>query len=266
MRGQPCVDAGLPEPFAATADTYDRLAAYAIEEWGETPRGRMADFYTEVWQRAGRPVRTVLEICCGTGLVLTELAGRGYEVTGLDRSEAMLALARDRVGDRARLVLAELPAIPLTETFDAVVGPACGLSFTPDQDTLLKTFHAVAAVLRPGGSFTFDILSQSRLETEFAQTWAGDLGDLAFIWRFAHAPGGGHSDLAYTQFTRAAGGPADEYDITREIHRLYVLDRAVVRSAAAAAGFIDVAVYDNYSWRPADDATAYETWTLTRAC
>lgn len=265
MRGQPCRTAGYPEPYAATADTYDRLARWAVAQWGESPRARMVDFMQRLWSDRGAPVAEVLEICCGTGLVLEQLRGRGYAVTGLDRSAAMLAQARARLGGDVPLVRAELPDIPLPAGgFDAVVCPAAALNYTPDRATLHATFRSVAAVLRPGGTFVCDLLSRGRLETAFARVWAGDLGDLAFIWRFTHDPAGGHSDLAYTQFLRGSGDGRPGYTVARELHRLYVLDHRVVRGAAAAAGFTDVAVWDNYSSRPAGATTDYETWTFTR--
>ena len=37
-------------------------------------------------------VGTVLDLCCGTGLLAGELIARGYRVVGVDASEAMLAL------------------------------------------------------------------------------------------------------------------------------------------------------------------------------
>ncbi|HEX5741060.1 MAG TPA: class I SAM-dependent methyltransferase [Pilimelia sp.] len=265
MRGQPCLTAGYPEPYAATADTYDRLARWAVAQWGESPRAHMVDFMQRLWSGRPTPVAQVLEVCCGTGLVLEQLRGRGYAVTGLDRSAAMLAQARARLGPGVPLVRAELPDIPLAAgRFDAVVCPAAALNYMPDRAALRATFDSVAAVLRPGGTFVFDLLSRGRLETGFARVWAGDLGDLAFIWRFTHDPAGGHSDLAYTQFLRRTGDHPPGYAATRELHRLYVLDRQVVRRAAAAAGFTDVAVWDNYSSRPAGATTDYETWTLTR--
>ncbi|QVJ02872.1 methyltransferase domain-containing protein [Nocardiopsis eucommiae] len=111
MQGQPQLD--LPEPYAATADVYDRLVDYAITQWGESPRQQMADFVEDVWVERAQRVRRVLELCCGTGLMTRQLVERGYEVTAVDRSETMLALARERLGDRADFRRIELPdALP----------------------------------------------------------------------------------------------------------------------------------------------------------
>ena len=56
------------------------------------------------------PAGTVLDVGCGTGALAQRLAGRGYEVAGVDPSEGMLEVLRARspevravtgVGDRA---------------------------------------------------------------------------------------------------------------------------------------------------------------------
>jgi len=47
---------------------------------------------------APKPGLKALDVCCGTGDVAFALAGRGAEVTGLDFSEPMLAVARKREG------------------------------------------------------------------------------------------------------------------------------------------------------------------------
>lgn len=43
-----------------------------------------------------RPIRRLLDLGCGTGSHALELAGRGYTVTGVDRSPAMIARAREK--------------------------------------------------------------------------------------------------------------------------------------------------------------------------
>ena len=63
-----------------------------------------------IWERhfarAKIPVHTVLGLACGTGSLTWELARRGYEMIGVDRSEEMLAQANEK---GAGLDVAERP-------------------------------------------------------------------------------------------------------------------------------------------------------------
>jgi demethylmenaquinone methyltransferase/2-methoxy-6-polyprenyl-1,4-benzoquinol methylase len=49
-----------------------------------------------------KPGDRALDLCCGTGDVAFAMAGQGADVTGLDASEAMLAVARNRADKAAR--------------------------------------------------------------------------------------------------------------------------------------------------------------------
>jgi SAM-dependent methyltransferase len=65
---------------------YDDVNAYGP---GEQP-----DFYAALASELG--ARTILEFGCGTGMVTADLAERGFDVTGVDPSAAMLDVARQR--------------------------------------------------------------------------------------------------------------------------------------------------------------------------
>ncbi|MCP2164243.1 class I SAM-dependent DNA methyltransferase [Goodfellowiella coeruleoviolacea] len=253
------------------ATNYDRLVEWVVGGWHESPRTRMGDFLTQLWARQATPTHEVLEICCGTGLMLQELIRRGYAVSGLDQSAAMLAQARQRLGAGVELVQAVLPDIPLRHQFDAVISSAAAFNYLPDTEAVLgRTFQSVAQVLRPGGTFVFDIMGRTMLQKHMVERFgtnvlATDLGDAAFLWKFAADEAGRYSDLTYVQFTRDSSLPEGLYTRTTELHRMYVHEHDIVRRLAGDAGFVDIQVFDNYSQQPAGADALYETWTLTRA-
>lgn len=113
--------------------------------------------------------RRVLDAGCGPGLYAQELVARGAVVVGVDCSEAMLVLARERLGDAARLLPADLDEpLPFADgCFDLVV---CALAIhhvrdrtatlqeflrvlAPGGRTVLSTHHPTSDWLRKGGSY-----------------------------------------------------------------------------------------------------------------
>lgn len=95
------------------------------------------------------PIRTVLDVGCGTGNHLAELR-RGYEVEGLDIDPAVLAIVAERVPG-VPLHRADMTAFDLGRRFDAVLclGSAIGYAATP---TLLRqTLSALARHANRGG-------------------------------------------------------------------------------------------------------------------
>jgi predicted TPR repeat methyltransferase len=75
-------------------EAYSRLAAVYDEIVVDPCHGRWATFLDELWTADPAGVRSVLDLCCGTGLLAGELIARGYRVVGVDESEAMLTVAR----------------------------------------------------------------------------------------------------------------------------------------------------------------------------
>jgi demethylmenaquinone methyltransferase/2-methoxy-6-polyprenyl-1,4-benzoquinol methylase len=97
--------------FAPLGPTYDRVGAAL--SFGQDPRWRR--FLVSRLPGGGR----VLDVATGTGLVAEELLRRGYQVTGVDQSPEMLAVARRRFGDRVRLIDASASSLPLSSgSFD----------------------------------------------------------------------------------------------------------------------------------------------------
>ncbi|WP_274911230.1 class I SAM-dependent methyltransferase [Streptomyces sp. WZ-12] len=251
--------------YRAIAEIYDRLDDWIIANWHEKPVPERVAFLREQWARRDGDVRDVVDLCCGTGSVLHDLARAGYAVTGLDQSPQMLALARQRLGKHIPLIQAQLPDLPLPEaSVDAVSSTGSGLSYTAGEEELTEVFRAVHRVLRPGGVFVFDVLSR-HMVTEHAghRVWAADQGDFAFIWEFTNSDER-YSDAFYTQFLRRGEGAGATYARTSEKHRLYVLDHPLVRRSAERAGFARAEVFDNYTNAPAHATTLYDTWALTR--
>ena len=95
------------------------------------------------------PNATILDIGCGTGRVteaLPALVPRG-RVLALDASADMVALARERLGDRAEVWCQDVLELDLDEPVDAIASTAT-LHWVRDHDRL---WERVARALRPGG-------------------------------------------------------------------------------------------------------------------
>jgi SAM-dependent methyltransferase len=89
----------------------------------------------------------LLEIGCGGGLLLRDALATGARVTGLDHSQDMVDLARERAPD-AEVVLSKAEALPFAnETFSAVA-MSIVFFFLDDPVGVLRECRRV---LRPGG-------------------------------------------------------------------------------------------------------------------
>ncbi len=132
------------------------IAGGLEDAWGWTsPAGtlratRRAEFL--ITQAGLGPGVRCLELGAGTGEFTARLADSGCDLVALELSEATAAMCRDRVGDRAEVVVgnAETGEGITGKTFDAIVGVSV-LHHLNVELTLENTF----SLLRPGGTFAF---------------------------------------------------------------------------------------------------------------
>src|SRR5260370_15501273 len=133
-------------------------AAYVAQLREENPpaqTSREVDFLLRALRPA--PGARILEVPCGTGRGAAALAGRGFQVVGVDLSRAMIAEARRRFAGRPRLtfVRGDMRRITFDREFDAVVNLYTSFGyFTPAQNQAV--LRRLARALRPGGTLLVD--------------------------------------------------------------------------------------------------------------
>jgi SAM-dependent methyltransferase len=99
----------------------------------------------------GRPPSSWLDVACGTGQHLAAVGDAVGEVVGVDLSEAMLDVARARLGGRVELRVADQRALDLGRTFDVVTSLFSSIGYAADLDELDATVRSLADHVAPGG-------------------------------------------------------------------------------------------------------------------
>lgn len=135
--------------------------------------------------------RVIVDLACGTGNTAIPWAGaRGRTVVGVDRSAAMLRVAR-RKSSRVRWVRQDATRLRLDVQADVVTCHFDALNHVLEPGDLQRVFDRVAATLRPDGLFLFD------LNTRFFLAWLSTSEKLFRV--------GPHSFTAYNAFDPKTG-------------------------------------------------------------
>jgi SAM-dependent methyltransferase len=129
-----------------TGARYDGIADWYDSEFQRAP------LESETWdvliRLLGDGGGSLLDVGCGTGSYTAALAERGWDVTGVDISEDMLRLARER---GVRTVHADATSLPFEdESFDAAVS----ILTNTDLDDLGAVLRIVR-VVRPGAPLAY---------------------------------------------------------------------------------------------------------------
>jgi SAM-dependent methyltransferase len=137
----------------------------------------------------------VLDLCCGQGRHSLELARRGFQVVGVDLSEALLYAARKRAeseGLSVIFLLCDMREIDFSNEFDAVINMFTSFGYLESEAEDEKVLAKVAQALKSGGKFLLDVVNRDRLVRDFqAREWrAADEGWLVLEERtFDHLSG-----------------------------------------------------------------------------
>ena len=238
-------------PYARLAGVYDELVVDpCYSDW--------ADFLDALWADDPAVVSSVLDVCCGTGLLTAELAERGYALVGVDASPQMLARAHTLLGPDVLLIEATLPDLPVEGMFDAAVSTFDGLNYLTVGD-LRESLLAVAAHLRPAGWLVFDIHTDLTLSFFLENPVVeGEQDGYRFVITNDVDP---VTRTCVTDLDLTAPVAEDSF---AERHRQYLHSDEQVRSALHDAGFVDIAVVDEYTLVPASASTMRATWIARR--
>jgi len=147
-------------PFAA----YDPIASLYDQYWGEDFAEFAQDaFRTHLAETLPAPA-SVLDLCCGTGLLIAHLSSLGHNIYGVDESSGMLEIARQNA-PRSKLQQADMASFHWDTRFDAVVCLYNSVNHTRSGEHLQAVTANVAAHLHPAGLFLFDYAALEAFES-----------------------------------------------------------------------------------------------------
>jgi ubiquinone/menaquinone biosynthesis C-methylase UbiE len=141
---------------------YDVLASHYDAVTGDS--ATEAALIRDILVRRHREAATLLDVACGTGAI-TALLSPAYQVSGLDISPGMLAMARGKLPSGTPLYLADMTSFSLGATFDAIICAYQGVNHLLSLPAWESFFGCVYRHLNAGGVFVFDIATLSYLLT-----------------------------------------------------------------------------------------------------
>lgn len=144
---------------------------------------RAAETLLQALAADGATEGLVVDLGCGSGILVEAVAAAGFDALGIDLSPAMIAMARERVPDGQfrcePLLSAALPPCRAV----AAVGECFNYRFDErnSREQLAGLFRRVHEALLPGGLFLFDAAGPGRVPGEGQVKTHVDGGDWALL-------------------------------------------------------------------------------------
>jgi len=105
----------------------------------------------------------ILDLCCGHGRITTELAKRGYNMTGQDINNYFLDIAGNKAREESlniNYVKSDMRKIPFKNEFDAVLNMFTSFGFFGSDEEDEKVIAEINKALKPGGKFLMDYVNK----------------------------------------------------------------------------------------------------------
>jgi SAM-dependent methyltransferase len=186
--------------------------------------------------RGGIREGLVVDLGCGSGLWAKELADAGYDVLGIDVSEAMVRISRGRVPEAefrvATLFEVDIPSCNVVtaigEVLNYLFDPATG-----GDRALVRLFDRIHDALTPGGVFVFDVAEPGQV-TRATPTRTFSEGE-DWVVLVEKEEDREHETLTRRIVTFRKAGEC--YRRTDEVHRLQLYGAADIADRLRRAGF-----------------------------
>lgn len=189
--------------YTGFANVYDKFM-------DNVPYDTWSEYLISLLKEYGVEDGLVLELGCGTGSITRRLASSGYDMIGIDNSEDMLEIAREKEMDflmesmddiseegleenleevdadyipRILYLEQDMREFELFGTVKAVVSICDSMNYITKEEDLIRVFELVNNYLDANGLFIFDLNTVYKYKTILGDTTiAENREDCSFIW------------------------------------------------------------------------------------
>jgi ubiquinone/menaquinone biosynthesis C-methylase UbiE len=238
------------------AYTYDRLMnSMPYEDW--------LRFTKECFERYQIKPMTIVDLGCGTGNLSIPLAAQGFQVTGLDLSEDMLAVAEQKQseqpsqhrGGAVRWIQQDLREWELGEEVDVAISFCDSLNYLLEEDDIVDAFRQTYAGLKPGGLFLFDVHTPQQLFAYAeSQPFFLNEDDVAYIWTSELDEERVQIEHDLTIFVKNSGS-GETFRRIDETHEQRAYPLPWLAQMLKEAGFSEIQQAADFTWENPTDQT-----------
>lgn len=222
----PRVEDPAKRAYEALARFYDDFTSgygYQHEKWSR--------ILLEKAEALGASGERLLDVACGTGLSFAVPLERGFWVTGCDISPAMIAAARDKFGDRAELLVADMRELPRLGEFDLVWALNNPIGYLGGVEELTATLAGMRRNLAPQGLVVFDTTTLKGFRSFLGEKLRVERDGRAYVFEGRLESGQLEPGMVGEGRFEVSGDPS-----ATNVHRMRHFGQAEASAAVEAAG------------------------------
>jgi SAM-dependent methyltransferase len=228
--------------------SYEKFASVYDIMMADVPYEEWAQYIEEILALHKCQPKIFLDLGCGTGTITQLFAEKGYETIGIDLSEEMLGVARDKALASNLDILylcQDMREFELYGTVGCVVSVCDSLNYITSENDLLKVFKLVNNYLDPEGLFIFDLNTEYKFSKIMKDnTFACTFDNSAYIWENYYYKNENINEYKLTLFIEEENG----YARYEEVHYEKAYDIETITKLLQEAGLKIEGIYHDHSF------------------
>ena len=230
--------------------SYSSFAAFYDSLQSDVMYEQRAGYIAKLFKKYDRLPTQLLDVACGTGGFSLQFAKMGMSVTAADPSPEMLSVAQKKASATDLDIMLVCQSARDTKLPYAVDGAVCcldSINHIIDKRELKASFRAVAAAVKDGGLFIFDVNTPFKHRNILSgNTFVIENDDVYCVWQNSDCEKNGIVGICLDFFGKDADG---KYIRTTEefAERAYTYEE--IRGMLEPAGLEVVAVLGDMSFK-----------------
>lgn len=230
--------------YAGFARFYDRLI--------DVDYDARADYLLSLFDRYGGKPESLLDLACGSGSLTLAFGRRGVDAIGVDGSEEMLMLAREKAERLPEMptplfLRQDMRELDLYGTVDGAVCVLDSLNHLLRTVDIQRVFDRLALFIEPEGLLIFDVNTPYKHRNVLADNaFVFEKADFLCVWRNRLLERTCEVEMLLDFFVENAAG----YDRLTDVVRERAYTEQTLRRLLQEAGFETLAVYGDGTFLP----------------
>ena len=230
--------------------SYSSFAAFYDSLQSDVMYEQRAGYIAKLFKKYDRLPTQLLDVACGTGGFSLQFAKMGMSVTAADPSPEMLSVAQKKASATDLDIMLVCQSARDTKLPYAVDGAVCcldSINHIIDKRELKASFRAVAAAVKDGGLFIFDVNTPFKHRNILSgNTFVIENDDVYCVWQNSDCEKNGIVGICLDFFGKDADG---KYIRTTEEFAERAYTDEEIRGKLEPAGLEVVAVLGDMSFK-----------------
>lgn len=248
--------------------SYSKFAHYYDIIYQKYNYEQECDFLIQMFERfyEGR-VKSILDLGCGTGSHDIVLAEKGFEVVGIDSSNAMIEQAKEKarnLGLEIEYFVQDMRELQLSKGFDCAICMFGGFGYLLSDEDLKRLLKGLSKVLKPDGLFLFEFWNVDGLKPTPYRSWDKREKEDIRVYRFSKSNYNENDSILDIRFAFVVLEQDKLIDEFEEMHRIRIYSLKEMKRILKDEGFDLLHMLVGYAGKTEPIEDTFRVFAITK--